>query len=112
MSGDSLARIAAELRTLRSCFGGYRGETPNSPGGWSAAIYAYDTALVRAARLLDVTGAPDPDFVIGRRRLTDFERAQIEDGLAELGVEVRPARSLQAPGQRLLGLPAARQGPG
>ena len=108
MTESSLDRLASELRTLRACFGGYRGEVPNSPGGWSAAIYTYDTALVRAANLLGVSGAPDPDYVIGRRRLTDFERAQIEEGLADAGVEVRPARALGDGRDRLLGLPSGR----
>ena len=112
MSPDPLAQMAAELRALRSCFGDYRNEQPNSPGGWSAAIYNYDIALVRVADLLDVAGAPDPDYVVGRRRLTDFERAHLEEQLAEAGVEVRPPRAIGSKERSQLALPSGRSSSG
>ncbi|MDQ4096372.1 MAG: hypothetical protein M3144_00675 [Actinomycetota bacterium] len=103
---DRLAQMAGHLRTLRSCFG--NAETPAKPGAWSAAAYAYDEALVLAANTLQVRGAPEPFMVLGRRRLTEPERAQLEEALAERGVDVGVVRYLPRTDRALLALPSGR----
>jgi len=103
MTNDTLTRLTKELRALRSGWG-RQGDTPSSPGAWSAAQYAYDEALVLAADLLKVPDAPEPEFVVGRRRLTEPERARLELGLAERGVDVGVTRSLPRPTKPMLAL--------
>lgn len=84
----SLEALSADLRALRQRLPGYGDDTPATPGGWSAAWYDYDEALVWAAVELGLPDAPDPDLVIGRRRLTELERAQLEKGLTALGIHL------------------------
>ncbi|HEX2065059.1 MAG TPA: hypothetical protein VHE80_11630 [Acidimicrobiales bacterium] len=103
---DRLAEMGARLRTLRSCFGSV--DTPATPGAWSAAAYAYDEALVLAANSLQVRGAPEPFMVLGRRRLTEPERAQLEEALAESGVDIGVVRYLPRTDRALLALPSGR----
>lgn len=106
---DRLAELGTQLRTLRSCFG--TADTPAAPGAWSAAAYAYDEALVLAAKSLHLRGAPEPFMVLGRRRLTEPERAQLEEGLAERGVDVGVVRYLPRTNRALLALPSGRPAP-
>jgi hypothetical protein len=103
---DRLAEMGAHLRTLRSCFG--NADRPATPGAWSAAAYAYDEALVLAANTLQVRGAPEPFMVLGRRRLTEPERAQLEEALAERGVDIGVVRYLPRTDRALLALPSGR----
>ena len=67
---------------------------------------AYDEVLVQVADLLEVSGAPEPDLVIGRRILTFPERAMLEKAVVaagvdigvDLGVERRPKLRAIGPG--------------
>lgn len=111
MTNDTLTRLTKELRALRNGWG-RQGDTPSSPGAWSAAQYAYDEALVLAADLLRVPDAPEPEFVVGRRRLTEPERARLELGLAERGVDVGVTRSLPRPTGPMLALTSGGPEPG
>lgn len=89
--------LAYELRTIRSHLPshGASGEiTPGAPGGWNAAQYAYDEALVVAANLLRLPNAPPLDLFVGSRLLSHLERARLERGLAEEGVDLRPPLEL------------------
>lgn len=89
--------LAYELRTIRSHLPshGASGElTPGTPGGWNAAQYAYDEALVVAANLMGLPSAPPPDLFMGTRLLTHLERARLERGLADYGVDLRPPLQL------------------
>lgn len=89
--------LAYELRTIRSHLPshGTSGEiTPGQPGGWNAALYAYDEALVVAANLLRLPYAPPLDLFVGTRLLTHLERARLERALAEEGVDLRPPLEL------------------
>ena len=89
--------LAYELRTIRSHLPshGASGElTPRTPGGWNAALYAYDEALVVAANLLGLRSAPPLDLFVGTRRLTELERGRLERGLADHGIDLRPPLEL------------------
>ncbi len=48
----------------------------------------YDHLLVQVADRLEVSGAPDPDLVIGRRILTTLERSLLEKEIVALGVDI------------------------
>ena len=86
------AGLAEELRALRARLPlhGAEGNTPATPGGWNAAMYAYDEALAIVGHMLGVPGAPEPEFFIGLRLLTVRERSLIEAGLAAAGLDLRP----------------------
>ncbi len=93
--GTVRSDLADELRELRARIPAYDERTqswPVKPGEWSADLYAYDEALVVTANMLDVPIAPDPEFFVGLRRLTDPERRLLEVGLAARGVDLAPDR--------------------
>lgn len=86
------ADLADELRELRLRLPTHAAarRSPVTPGEWSPDLYAYDEALVVTANLLGVPMAPNPEFFVGLRRLTDFERRMLETGLAANGIDLRP----------------------
>lgn len=87
-------RMAADLKSLRNRLGGFGNNLPTTPGDWHAAAWDYDQALVIAAAALGVPH-PEPDMVLGRRRLTIAERTVIEKGLVARGLDLgEPPRSL------------------
>ncbi len=86
--------MAADLKSLRARLGGFGDNLPTTPGDWHAAAWDYDQALVVAAATLGVPH-PEPDMVLGRRRLTIAERTVIEKGLVAKGLDLgEPPRSL------------------
>ncbi len=92
-------RMAAELKALRGRLGGFGDDLPTTPGDWHAAAWDYDQALVVAA---EATGVPhpEPDMVLGRRRLTIAERKVIEKGLVAMGFDLGPPPGALPPGRR------------
>lgn len=58
---------------------------PSSEAEGIADLDAYDQALVTAAEMLEVPVPPPPE---GDRRFTPAQRAVVEAGLREAGVEV------------------------
>ncbi|MGH9164123.1 MAG: hypothetical protein ACRDZW_01240 [Acidimicrobiales bacterium] len=85
--------LADELRELRLRLPTYARHgrwSPTTPGQWTSDLYAYDEALVVTANLLGVPIAPEPEFFVGLRRLTDPERRLLEVGLAAKGVNLGP----------------------
>jgi hypothetical protein len=92
-------RMAVELKALRARLGGYGGDLPTTPGDWHSAAWDYDQALIVAA---EATGVPhpEPDMVLGRRRLTIAERKVIEQGLIAIGFDLGPPPDALPPGQR------------
>jgi len=87
------ADLADELRALRLRLPAYAEHgwpSPTTPGEWTSDLYAYDEALVITANMLGVPIAPDPEFFVGVRRLTEPERRLLEVGLAAKGVDLRP----------------------
>ncbi|MBW3580643.1 MAG: hypothetical protein KY447_03420 [Actinobacteria bacterium] len=87
-------RLAADLKSLRARLGGFGHDLPTTPGEWHAAAWDYDQALVVAAEAIGVPH-PEPDMVLGRRRLTIAERTLIEKGLVARGLDLgQPPRSL------------------
>lgn len=92
--GGQALRMAADLKSLRARLGGFGDNLPTTPGDWHAAAWDYDQALVVAAAALGVPH-PEPDMVLGRRRLTIAERTVIEKGLVAKGLDLgEPPRSL------------------
>lgn len=85
--------LGSELKALRARLGGYGDNLPTTPGEWHAAAWDYDQALVLAAEALGVPH-PEPDMVLGRRRLTITEKNGIEKGLASRGIDLGQAPSL------------------
>ncbi|MDP8954187.1 MAG: hypothetical protein M3N37_04585 [Actinomycetota bacterium] len=83
------SKMATELKELRGRLGGYGDDLPTTPGEWHAAAWDYDQALVLAA---EATGVPhpEPDMVLGRRRLTVTEKHSIEKGLVAMGFDLGP----------------------
>ncbi len=83
------SKMATELKALRARLGGYGDDLPTTPGDWHAAAWDYDQALVLAAEAMGVPH-PEPDMVIGRRRLTITEKNSIEKGLVAMGFDLGP----------------------
>ncbi|MDP8987441.1 MAG: hypothetical protein M3N11_03745 [Actinomycetota bacterium] len=85
--------LAAVLRGLRSRVDPERALAAAAAGAvWPSAeaeriadLDAYDQALVTAAEMLEVPLPPPPK---GDRRLTPAQRAEVEAGLRQAGVEV------------------------
>ena len=77
----SIEQLSAELWSLRLRLIRYE---QRHRDGWSADLEAYDRRLVEAAEMLGVARpGPDP------RPLTADDRAALEQGLSEAGLEVR-----------------------
>ncbi|MBW3644809.1 MAG: hypothetical protein KY441_04815 [Actinobacteria bacterium] len=93
------SRMAVELKALRARLGGFGDDLPTTPGDWHAAAWDYDQALVVAAETMGVPH-PEPDMVLGRRRLTIAERKLIEKGLISMGFDLGPPPQSLPPGQR------------
>jgi len=95
---SSVARehLGAELRALRAALPlhGQEGLSPPTPGGWNKVMYAYDEALVVVGHMLDIPDAPDPEYFIGYRRLTELERKLLEEGVTAAGIDLRPRMEL------------------
>lgn len=87
------AGLGSELKALRARLGGYGDNLPTTPGEWHAAAWDYDQALVLAAEALGVPH-PEPDMVLGRRRLTVTELHSIEKGLVARGIDLGQAPAL------------------
>jgi hypothetical protein len=77
-----IERLSAELRSLRLRLIRYEQREREA---WSADLEAYDGRLLAAAAMLEV--APPPPG--GELPLTAADRAALEEGLAEAGLEVR-----------------------
>ena len=77
-----IERLSAELRSLRLRLIRYEQREREA---WSADLEAYDRRLLDAAAMLEVASAP-PDAALP---LTAADRAALEEGLAEVGLEVR-----------------------
>ncbi|HEX2275223.1 MAG TPA: hypothetical protein VHG90_15250 [Acidimicrobiales bacterium] len=77
-----IERLSAELRSLRLRLIRYEQREREA---WSADLEAYDRRLLDAAAMLEVASAP-PDAPLP---LTAADRAALEEGLAEAGLEVR-----------------------
>lgn len=77
-----IERLSAELRSLRLRLIRYEQREREA---WSADLEAYDQRLMAAAAMLDVT-APPTDTVLP---LTATDRAALEEGLADAGLQVR-----------------------
>lgn len=98
-TGAQAGRLGADLKSLRARLGGFGNDTPTTPGEWHAAAWDYDQALVVAAAALGVPH-PEPDMVLGRRRLTIAERTVIEKGLVARGLDLgSPPRALPSGGR-------------
>ena len=78
----SIEQLSAELRSLRLRLIRYE---QRHREGWSADLEAYDRRLVEAASMLEVT-APGPAPAVP---LTADDRAALEQGPSEAGLEVR-----------------------
>ncbi len=78
----TIGQLSDELRSLRLRLIRYE---QRHRDGWSADLEAYDRRLVEAARMLDVVG-PGPAPPVP---LTAEDRADLEQGLSEAGLEVR-----------------------
>jgi hypothetical protein len=77
----TIGQLSSELRSLRLRLIRYE---QRHRDGWSADLEAYDRRLLEAAEMLDVPGpgtAPVP--------LTAEDRAALEQGLSDAGLEVR-----------------------
>ena len=77
----SIEQLSSELRSLRLRLIRYE---QRHRDGWSADLEAYDRRLIEAAEMLDVARsgpAPVP--------MTAEDRAALEQGLSEAGLEVR-----------------------
>ena len=78
----TIGQLSQELRSLRLRLIRYE---QRHRDGWSADLEAYDRRLVDAARMLEV-GDPEPALTVP---LTPEDRAALEQGLSEAGLEVR-----------------------
>ena len=78
----SIGQLSDELRSLRLRLIRYE---QRHRDGWSADLEAYDRRLVEAARMLEVH-QPGPAQAVP---LTAEDRAALEQGLSEAGLEVR-----------------------
>lgn len=78
-----LQDIATALRRLRQHL-----DAGAHPARWSATLDRYDRHLLDAATMLEV---PVPLMARGRRLLSDEDRADLEQALAEAGLDVRAA---------------------
>jgi hypothetical protein len=76
----SIGQLSAELRSLRIRLIRYE---QRHREGWAADLEAYDRRLVEAAQMLEV--GPESASV----PLTPEDRAALEQGLSEAGLEVR-----------------------
>ncbi len=80
MDDDRLQRLTTLLREIR----GRLTQEPALPyDQWELELYAYDEALVTTADLLDV---PVPQAA--REEMGSAERAAIEQGLADAGIDI------------------------
>jgi hypothetical protein len=94
LSAVSIEGLAAVLRGLRARVDPQRALAATATGAvWPspeaeciADLDAYDQALVTAAEMLEVPLPPPP--VEGERRFTLAQRAEVESGLRQAGVEV------------------------
>jgi hypothetical protein len=78
----TIGELSHELRSLRLRLIRYE---QRHRDGWSADLEAYDRRLVEAARMLAVD-RPEPAPTVP---LTAEDRAALEQGLSEAGLEVR-----------------------
>ena len=78
----TIGQLSHELRSLRLRLIRYE---QRHRDGWSADLEAYDRRLVDAARMLEV-GEDEPAPTVP---LTPEDRAALEQGLSEAGLEVR-----------------------
>jgi hypothetical protein len=77
---DRLERMTALLREIRRRLS----QEPALPyDQWELQLYAYDEALVTTADLLDV-----PVPLAAREEMGPAERAAIEQGLADAGLDI------------------------
>ena len=76
-----IERLSAQLRDRRRRLVGYE---QRNREGWAVDLEAYDRDLLAAAAMLEVT-APDAPAL----PLSAPDRAALEQGLAEQGLEVR-----------------------
>ena len=80
MDDDRLERMTTLLREIRERLT----QEPGLPyDQWEVALYAYDEALVTTADLLDV---PVPQAA--REEMGPADRAAIEQGLADAGLDI------------------------
>ncbi len=77
-----IERLGAELRSLRLRLIRYEQREREA---WNADLEAYDRRLLDAAAMLEVA-SPPPGTALP---LTAGERADLEEGLAAAGLEVR-----------------------
>lgn len=77
----SIQQLSARLRDRRRRLVGFE---QRSREGWSTDLEAYDRDLLEAAAMLDVPAPPDPAVP-----LSASERAELEEGLARAGLQVR-----------------------
>lgn len=78
----SIGQLSAELRSLRLRLIRYE---QRHRDGWSADLEAYDRRLVEAARMLEVGNRETAPTL----PLAAEDRAALEQGLSEAGLEVR-----------------------
>lgn len=78
----SIGRLSEELRSLRLRLVRYE---QRHRDGWTADLEAYDRRLLEAATMLEV-GDQTPALTVP---LSAEDRAALEQGLSEAGLEVR-----------------------
>jgi hypothetical protein len=90
MADDRIERITALLRDLH---GRLSADPPLPFDEWELQLYAYDEALVTAADILDIE-VP----AAARDEMGPDDRADLEQALADTGLDVRSAPDRATPG--------------